>query len=166
MIRANIFWAFIIVFTVLLEATWLGLLRIQGVQPELILMLVVYFAITEGEERAMMTGFLGGLFQDVASDSALGHHVLCLVVVGFVMGRLSRRLITDNPAVKAGSVLGASVTHGLLYMTIDYVQNADPGRFYVLLVMIAPQAFYTALMTPFLFFALARGPMPQARRVT
>lgn len=155
--RTNVYWALLIVVVAVFESTWLGAIRLQGVLPDLVLLLVVYFAVTHGEERAMFTGFLGGIFQDVAADTGLGHHVLCLVVTGFVVGRVSRRLVVDHPAVKAGLVLGASMVHGLLYTSVDYVQNPDLNAMYSLAVTVVPRAFYTSLVTPLVFFALDRS---------
>jgi len=162
--RTNLVWALAVVLTALLEAKWPYLLRVQSVVPQLVLVLVVYFAITEGEERAMFTGLLGGLFKDVATDAAVGHSVLCLVIVGYFMGTAAKRLITDNPAVKAGAVFCASVTYGLLYIAVDYLQRTEGGGASMLFTALLPQAFYTALATPLLFLIMAFSPMPQQRR--
>lgn len=162
--RTNLIWAVLVMAMALLEAQWPYFLRVQGVVPQLVLILVVYFAITDGEERAMFTGLLGGVFQEVATDDALGHRVLCLVIVGFVAGALSRRLITENPAVKASAVFAASVVHGLLYLIIDYVQRPGMVNVSGQLTTLLPQAFYTALVAPLLFALLTFTPMPEHRR--
>lgn len=162
--RTNIFWAVLVIAMALVEAKWPYALRIQGVVPQLVLVLVVYFAITEGEERAMFTAVLGGIFKDVATGAVLGHHVLCMLIVGYVVGTLAKRLITDNPAVKTGAVFCASLGHSLIYLVVDYVQRADTSSISALLSATVPQAFYTALMTPVLFVLLSRTPMPQQRR--
>ena len=162
--RTNIFWAILVIIMALVESKWPYALRIQGVVPQLVLILVVYFAITEGEERAMFTAVLGGIFKDVATGALLGHFVLCLVIVGYVTGALAKRLITDNPLVKTAAVFCASLGHSVIYLAIDYVQRADTGTLSALLATAIPQAFYTALMTPFIFMLLSRAPMPQQRR--
>ena len=149
-------WIVLVVVTALIEATWLHVVRLEGVLPDLILLLVVYYAVVENEERAMFTGALGGIFQDVAADTGLGHHVLCLVIVGFAVGKLSRRLITDSPAVKAGLVFCASIVHGLIYIAIDYVQNPDMNALNTIAVSVLPRSFYTALATPLAYFLLDR----------
>lgn len=164
--RTNILWAMAVILVALLEAQWPYLLRVQGVVPQLVLILVVYFAIVDGEERAMFTGLLGGVFQEVATDDALGHRVLCLVIVGYVTGTMARRLVTENPAVKASAVFVASAAHGVLYMLIDYVQRPGIVNLSGQLVTLLPQAFYTALLTPVLFMLLSVSPMPQHRRAT
>lgn len=155
--RTNVTWAALVIVTALIEATWLGVIRFHGVLPDLVILLVVYFAIADGEERAMMTGLLGGILQDVAGDTGLGHHVLCLVVAGYLAGRISRRLVTDHPAVKAGLVFGATLVHGLLYIVLDYVGNPDMNALHTIAVSVIPQAFYTALATPVVFFLLSRS---------
>ncbi len=162
--RTNLIWACAVILMALLEAQWPYVLRVQGVVPQLVLILVVFFAIVDGEERAMFTGLLGGLFQEVATDDALGHRVFCLVVVGYVTGTMARRLVTENPAVKASAVFVASAAHGILYMMIDYLQRPGVVNVSGQLVTLLPQAFYTALVTPVLFMLLSFSPMPQHRR--
>lgn len=163
--RSNLVWVIVVVLTALVEAKWPYMLRFQGVVPQLVLILVVYFAITDGEERAMFTGLLGGIFKDVATDVALGQNVLCLVIIGYLVGAVARRLITDNPAVKAGAVFCASLANGLLYIMIEYVQRTGSNYISSSFLELLPQAFYTALLTPLFFLFLDRTSMPQARRV-
>ena len=69
-------WAIVVIGLALLEATWLPVISIQRVVPNLMLVLVVYFAITEGTERGMYTGLIGGIFQ--TSASGRGGREACL----------------------------------------------------------------------------------------
>jgi len=154
--RRNLWWAVVVVAAALIQTTWLDAIRLQGVLPDLTLLLVVYFAVAEGEERAMFTGALGGIYQDVAGDMVLGHHVLCNVVVGYVVGRVARRLILEHPVVKVGLVMCASLMHGVLYTSIQYVQTPGMSALHRLAATVVPEAFYTALVTPLVFVALAR----------
>ena len=145
-----------VVTAALMQTTWLDAIRVAGVKPNLTLLLVVYFAVNEGEERAMFTGVLGGIFQDVASRMTLGHHILCLVLIGYTVGRLTTRLITDHPAVTAGLVFLAGLINGLLYTAILYVQEPGLPAVRTIAAIVVPGAFYTALVTPFVFFLLDR----------
>ena len=151
-----VLWIVVVVMVALLQTTWLGAIRIGGVVPDLTLLLVVYFAIAHGEERAMFTGVVGGLFQDVASHAVLGHHIVCHVIAGYAVGRLSARLITEHPAVKGGLVLCAGLVNGLLFTIIQYVQHPDLDAMHTVTALVIPGAFYTALATPVVFFFLAR----------
>lgn len=154
--RRNILWAVITIASALIQMTWLDAIRVQGVLPDLTLLLVLYFAISEGEERAMFTGFLGGLCQDVTYNTVLGHHILCNVIIGYTIGRAARRLITEHPAVKVGVVFCSSVVHGVLFTFIQYVQTPHMSAARTIFATVLPGAFYTALMTPLMFYALDR----------
>ena len=165
--RKNILWAVVVIAAVLIQTTWLDAIRFQGVLPDLTLLLVVFFAVTEGEERAMFTGLLGGIYQDVAGEAVLGHHVLCNIVAAFVIGRLSRRLVLDHPVVKVGLVAAASLLQGLLYLSIQYVQSPAMPVLPRIINSVVPGAFYNALLTPIVFGLLAlmfirrQEPLPQ-----
>jgi len=152
----NALWTATVIVLALVQTTWPDFLTLQGVTPDLTLMLVVFFAIAEGEERAMFTGALGGLYQDVASKAVLGHNILCLVVIGYAVGRLSTRLVTEHPAVKAGLVLLAGLAQGTLYTSIAYVQEPATPVIRTILTSVVPASFYTALITPLVFIVLAK----------
>ena len=151
----HMIWFGVIIATALLQTMWPDFLKIQGALPDLVLIAVVYFAVAEGDERAMFTGLVGGVYLDVASAEILGHHVLGLVIAGFMASRVSTRLITEHPAVKAGLVLFAAAFHGILFTAILYVQKPDIGFTSHILTSVIPDAFYTALLAPVLFFVFA-----------
>ena len=155
-IRDHIVWLVCIVFAALIQTNWPEWLRFQDVSPDIIIVLVVYFAIAFGEERAMFTGLIGGLYQDVAVNTTLGHHVLCYVFVGYTMGRLATRLISEHAAVKTGLVLVASFFQGMFFITIQYALQPQRGVLYPLLNTVVPIAFYSAIITPLVFFLVDR----------
>ncbi len=154
--KKNALWVLVVIAAALIQTTWLTAISVQGVAPNLTLLLVVFFAIVDGEERAMFTGILGGMYQDVASNAVLGHHILVNVVAGYVVGRIATRLVTEHPAVKVALVLCASLLHGVLFSLIQYVQNPDVAAIRDIATTVIPGAFYTALVTPVIFFILAR----------
>jgi rod shape-determining protein MreD len=164
MMRKNVKWVMVSALAALLQSTWPDVLKLQDVLPEFALIVTAWFAITEGEERAMFTGVIGGLYLDVAGNTLLGHNVLCLVVAAFVTARISVRLITEHPAVKVALVFTAAVLHGILFTAILYVQKPDIGFLYRLISTVTPSCFYTALVSPLVFFllgALFREKAPQ-----
>lgn len=154
--RKNITWIVVVIATALMQTTWLDAVRLQGVLPDLTLLLVVYYALSEGEERAMFTGLLGGVFQDVASNAVLGHHVLCLVIIGFCVGRMTTRLVTEHPAVKAGLVFVSAVIHGTIYVFVLHLQQPGTHVMNLFATSVIPGAFYSALVTPIVFYIVNR----------
>lgn len=152
----GVLWFILVLAAALFQSTWPDSLKVQDVVPDLVLLLVVFFALTDGEERAMFTGVVGGIYQDAVSNSVLGHHVLCLVIVGYTVGRISNRLVTEHPAVKGGLVFISGVPEGILYVMVLYVQNPSIHATTMILEKVVPAAFYTALITPLVFPLLTR----------
>lgn len=154
--RIYLFWGLFTLLAAMIQTNWPNLLKLQEVSPDIILVFLVYFAIAFGEEWAMFTGLLGGLYLDVAVGTTLGHHVLCYVVTGYILGRLSTRLITEHAAIKAGAVFMAGAGWGVLYASIQYVQRPQSGMIQPLISNIIPTAFYSAILTPLVFVTLDR----------
>ncbi len=154
--RDYILWLVCIVFAALIQTNWPEILRFQEVSPDIIIVLVVYFAIAYGEERAMFTGVIGGLYQDVAVNTTLGHHVLCYVVIGYTIGTLATRLISEHAAVKAGLVLLASFCQGVIFVAIQFALQPQRGILYPILSTAVPIAFYSAVITPVVFIVMER----------
>jgi rod shape-determining protein MreD len=64
---------------------------VQGVVPDLVLLVVVAAALTYGSELGLVLGFGSGLLLDLAppADHLAGRWALALMVVGYVAGRLN-----------------------------------------------------------------------------
>ena len=88
---------------------------IEGVVPDLALILVVVAAIDRGPQFATVLGFAAGLLLDLAppADHVAGRWALAFVVVGFLAGRVRRdagsSTLTAVLVVGAGSFVGTSL---------------------------------------------------------
>ena len=88
---------------------------IDGVVPDLALVLVVVAAIDRGPQFGAVTGFAAGLLLDVAppADHVAGRWALALVVVGYLAGRVRQdarsSTLTAVLVVGAGSFVGTSL---------------------------------------------------------
>lgn len=104
----------LVVVAVVLQTAVLSQVAIDGVVPDLALVLVVAAALVRGPEFGAVTGFVAGLAIDLAppADHLAGRWALALVIVGYLAGRL--RYDAASPlgavlAVGAGSFVGTSV---------------------------------------------------------
>ena len=92
------------VVAVVLQVTLLPSLALDGVVPDLALLVVVAAALVRGPQLACLLGFAGGLVLDLAppADHVAGRWALALVVVGYLAGKVRADART--------SVVGALVT--------------------------------------------------------
>jgi rod shape-determining protein MreD len=88
---------------------------INGVVPNLALVVVVVVAIDRGPQFAAVLGFASGLLLDLAppADHVAGRWALALVVVGYLAGRVRKDALTSTftavLVVGAASFIGTSL---------------------------------------------------------
>jgi rod shape-determining protein MreD len=97
------------------QASVFSHLTVQGVVPDLVLLVVVAAALAHGSELGLVLGFGAGLLLDLAppADHYAGRWALALLVVGYVAGRLAApgpaRVTQWLPVAAAASFVGTSV---------------------------------------------------------
>jgi rod shape-determining protein MreD len=105
-----------VVTALLLQTTVLGRLPLPGGVPDLLLVLVVAFALVEGPLAGTVTGFVAGLLADLGSDHEIGRTALVYTLVGYCAGLA----YDDRPrsvllpfAVVAAAAVGAVSVYAL-----------------------------------------------------
>lgn len=143
-------------------------LRAFGVEPNLLLGLVYYFARYEGAVPGAVLGFLVGLLEDLSAPQDLGLHALAKCVIGFYTGKLwaGQRLFKDTLRAQIMTLFAAGFLHDVLVLLV--VGRGHPGRFLLLFLRLGlPTAVYTALLCPLLVSAWGwlreKGPRLHAR---
>lgn len=115
-VRRSLLGAATVLTALLLQTTVLTRLPLPGGPPDLLLVLVVGFALVEGPLSGTVTGFVVGLLADLGSDHELGRAALVYALVGYAAGRAqddrSRSLVRSLLVVAAAAV-GAVVAYAL-----------------------------------------------------
>lgn len=137
-----------VVTAVLLQVTVVGRLPLPGAAPDLVLVLVVGFALAEGPMAGMTTGFAAGLLADGLSAHEMGRLALACAVVGYVTGMLQDE--TDRSTLQPfGAVLLGAVVFLVTY-TGEGVLLGDPRLGGHAVVRAALSSVpYDVVLTPF-----------------
>ncbi|MGY2874203.1 rod shape-determining protein MreD [Marmoricola sp. URHA0025 HA25] len=124
---------------------------IDGVVPDLALVLVVVAAIDRGPEYGALLGFVAGLLVDLAppADHVAGRWALALVVVGYLAGRV--RQDARSSALAAVLVVGAASFVGTSVYALSGVVVGD-GSFPVdqTVQVIVTSVLWDVLLAPLL----------------
>ena len=141
--------ALVLVAAVVLQVAVFSVLSIDGVVPNLALLVVVAAALVRGPEFAALLGFLGGLAIDLAppNDHVAGRWALALVVVGFVAG-LMRQDTRASATTVVATVAVASFVGTSVYALTGIVLGDAVGGFGDVLRVIVVALLWDVLLTP------------------
>ena len=124
-------WAIMAIAVALALQTTLARFVIRGtVAIDLVLVVVVYLALTSGPVTGLLSGTLAGLIQDALSSGIIGIGGLAKTVVGFLAGIIGTQFIVTQPLPRFVVFFGATVVHAVvfigLYVLLDLRQFNTP----------------------------------------
>jgi rod shape-determining protein MreD len=97
---------------------------------DLVLVVVVYVALTYGPVAGLMTGTVGGLVQDAMTTGILGIGGLAKTVVGFLAGIIGTQFIVAQSLPRFVVFFAATLLHSLvfvgLYVLLDLRHFGTP----------------------------------------
>jgi rod shape-determining protein MreD len=83
---------------------------------DLVLVVVVYVALTSGPVTGLLTGAFAGLIQDALASGVIGIGGLAKTVVGFLAGVVGTQFIVAQPLPRFVVFFGATLLHALIFM--------------------------------------------------
>jgi rod shape-determining protein MreD len=141
-----------VLLAVAVQSTVLARLTLLGVIPQLVLVVVVSLAYTDGARVGVTAGFFGGLLQDLLlPQSILGLTALVYTLIGYAVGNLRQYAPTESVWMPVFAVAVASAVAEVGYATLAIML----GQEWVSLTFTAKVAglviLYNTLVTPFAF---------------
>lgn len=83
---------------------------------DLVLVVVVYVALTTGPVSGMLAGSVAGIIQDALSSGVIGIGGLAKSIVGFAAGVIGQQFIVTAALPRFVMFLAASVAHAAVFM--------------------------------------------------
>jgi rod shape-determining protein MreD len=83
---------------------------------DLVLVAVVYVALTSGPATGLLAGTLAGLVQDALSSPVIGIGGLAKTIVGFLAGVIGTQFIVSQPLPRFVVFFAATALHALIFM--------------------------------------------------
>ena len=113
-----------------LQSTLTGLMIGGAVALDLVLVVVVYIALTSGPVTGVLVGSVAGLIQDALPLGVLGIGGLAKTIVGFAAGLLGTQFIITAPLPRFVIFVLATILHSAvfmgLYVLLDLRQFPTP----------------------------------------
>jgi rod shape-determining protein MreD len=137
-------------------------LPIQRIRPDLVFILTLYWGLYYPPiSGGILTVFMG-LLMDLFSGNSFGLYTLSRPLIFYVAQFFKGRFYLESLTSQFLFVFIFGLVEGLLIFVLLDVLNPGPiGNFYPLLfTFLLPQSFFTALITPVLFFLIRKVSFP------
>ncbi|MDP1675648.1 MAG: rod shape-determining protein MreD [Bacteroidota bacterium] len=147
-------------FLVALQTTIVSFTSIANIIPDIMLIWIVYIAITEGQIPATVYGFAIGLLLDLVSGQFLGLSALSKTIAGFLAGYFYNENKTQMNLANYQFliIVGiASVIHNLIYFII-FTQGSDVDLLTAIFRFGIFSALYTTTVASIPMFVHSRKP--------
>jgi rod shape-determining protein MreD len=142
---------------VLLQTTFLHLLPLGPIVPDLILVLCVYWGLNHPTVGAVLGSFLLGYSVDVFSSPVLGLNAFAMSLVFLAVYLSSRCIWIHNPLLSAAVVFFASWVKGVALVLVGTLFLAVDGLWMGVFKYIFLEALIAAMLAPAVFSLLRRG---------
>lgn len=138
-----------------LQGTFLTHLRLFGVLPDLVLILVVCYALLKGATEGAIVGFFCGLLADVFTGSLLGVNALSKMLIGYLVGLTEEKVFKENPWVAVVALAITTIFDNLLlflcYKAFAVLPNLGIMGF---IQVLWPTIIYNSFLALFIYLGL------------
>ncbi len=131
----------------LLQATLLPRLRVLGGQPDLVVVIVLAWAILDHGREGMAWAFLGGLCLDLLSGVPLGISSLALVPITYLISLTEIGLYRTNivlPLIFAGA--GALAYHVMYVLALRFIAGIPLSWAEIFFYVTLPSVFFDLVL--------------------
>ena len=139
-----------------LQTTLGPLVGVLGAAPDLVLILVVCWALVKGSTEGLLLGVLGGLLLGLLSAAPLGMHALVLAITGYFAGAVSFSPLRSRVVIPALAMAASTVLYDLLTGFILRLAGWPLPDLRTLADVIVPTVVTNALVAPLIYWPIVR----------
>jgi rod shape-determining protein MreD len=143
----------------ILQTTLLSSFPIQRIRPDILLIFTLYLAFSSSSIFGGMLAFFMGYLMDLFSGNVMGFYTFSRPLVFFAAQFFKERFYLEGFYSRFLFAFTYSMLEGFLIFILMNAFHSTPLRnlYPLLLTFLLPQSFFTALVTPPLFFLFQQG---------
>lgn len=138
----------------LLQVTCIPPIPVLGIRPDLVLVLVLAWAVVGGPLEGAIAAFVGGLVLDILSNWPLGSHALLLTLVAVPCAYLATPLSRGNIAFPIVAAFIATAAYSVLGLLLVQSLGRPVPWGTLLWRTVLPLAVVEATLMPLVFWVL------------
>lgn len=144
----------LLLLVVILQVTWLPLIPILGLKPDLALVLVTVWGLLAPIGEAAQWGFVLGILLDLTSGLPFGVHTLTLTLVGLLVGLGQRAFFRGNLIAPPVTVILATLFDHTVILGILALLNESIAWSDYLIHITLPTSILNMVLAGLIFFPL------------
>lgn len=130
-----------------LQTSLFSFLRISGVVPNCLLILVITVAYTRGQISAMVTGFFAGMLLDLCFSQTVGFCAILYMVVAFLAGYAHKIYYERDYFVPGALIFAGELVYSFLYYILFFLLRGKLELHTYFIYTILPRMLYTVLVS-------------------
>lgn len=134
----------IILIVFLIQSSIVPYFSIFGIQPDILLVVIISISFFEGPNYGSVNGFFGGLLQDMLSIRGFGIGMISKTILGYSSGMFERTIFLENRFLVAPAVALVTIISQVLYFLLAFLFGYQTGLNFFGHVL--PIAFYNAIL--------------------
>ena len=131
----------------LMQTSLFSFIRISGVVPNCLLILVIAVAYTKGQSSAMVTGFFAGMLLDLCFSETVGFCAILYMIVAFLAGYAHKIYYERDYFVPGALILSGELVYSFLYYVLFFLLRGKLELHTYFIYTILPRMLYTILVS-------------------
>ncbi|MBQ7863284.1 MAG: rod shape-determining protein MreD [Lachnospiraceae bacterium] len=136
-----------LIFCFLLQTSLFSFIRISGVVPNCLLILVITIAYTKGQISAMVTGFFAGILLDLCFSETVGFCAILYMIVAFLAGFSNKIYYERDYFVPGALILAGELVYSFMYYILFFLLRGKLELHTYFIYTILPRMLYTILVS-------------------
>ena len=131
----------------LLQTSLFSFIRISGVVPNCLLILVITVAYTRGQIPAMITGFFAGILLDLCFSETVGFCAILYMIVAFLAGFSHKVYYERDYFVPGALIFAGELVYSFMYYVLFFLLRGKLELHTYFIYTILPRMLYTILVS-------------------
>ena len=136
-----------LIFCFLLQTSLFSFIRISGVVPNCLLILVITLAYTKGQISAMVTGCFAGMLLDLCFSETVGFCAILYMIVAFLAGFSNKIYYERDYFVPGALILAGELVYSFMYYILFFLLRGKLELHTYFIYTILPRMLYTILVS-------------------
>lgn len=140
-----------IIICFVLQSAMFHYIRLAGVMPDLLLILVVSTAYMRGRLPGLLVGFFSGLLVDLMFGSIVGLYALLYLLIGYFVGFTNKIYSNDDYTLPLLFIGVSDLVYKFFYYIFEFLLRGKLSFPYYFKRFIIPEVIYTIAASVLLY---------------